>query len=272
MEVNRNYIMEEKKTRFVVYDDDFFGHGGRTILGHVNTLAEGQELLAERCKRLHFDDCDEMIKEIYSHTEAELVGRDSLTLYGSNCYFHEGIARVHGYVDEDEKETKEITLGAILKKELAEVGNRKWSLDIRKKGSSFFSNNIEFILQIEGQDKVFVNKKYEHIAGLPTHNVDNYYVHSGMGVLTINEKFNVDWENASIEEVDNRLREHFLSYRMFYSEEAAIKSLPDELVLDKSGSSISIAPYDRYGYHIENISAYCQPMDNGQGVYIHIRR
>ncbi len=87
-------MMEEKKTKFVVYSDDFYGNSGRKILGHVNTLAEAQELLAHRYMQHHYDDCNKMVDEVYSHTDEELAGRDSLILYGSNCYFHEGIARV----------------------------------------------------------------------------------------------------------------------------------------------------------------------------------
>lgn len=91
--------MEEKKTKFVVYSDDFYGNSGRKILGHVNTFAEGQELLVNKWKKSHriLDDCEKEIQEILSHTEDELLGRDELTLYGSNCYFHEGIAKVEGY-------------------------------------------------------------------------------------------------------------------------------------------------------------------------------
>lgn len=262
--------MEDKKTKFVVYSDDYYGNGGRKILGHVNTLAEGQELLVNKWKKNHrnLDDCEKEIKEILSHTEEELVGRDELTLYGSNCYFQEGIAKVPGYVDEESKVAQEITLGEILKRELAEVGNRKWKMEICKTKEKFF-------LQIEGQDKVPVGTKYEHIVGLPTHHVDKFKVYSYMGDLTISEKTfpDVEWDKVSVEEVDFMLREYFLTRNKFYSEEDAINSLPFELVLDKSyGGPHSIEPYDKYGYHIEGISAYSGSYGNSQGVFIHIKK
>lgn len=263
--------MEEKKTRFVVYCDDYYGRGGRSILGHVNTLAEAQELLVNKWKKSHkrLGDCEKEIKEILSHTEDELVGRDDLTLNGCNCYFSEGIARVPGYVDEDEKVSKTVTLGEILKRELAEVDGREWNMNISEKKD-------KFVLQIHGQDKVAVGNKYEHIVGLPTYHVDDYRVYSEMRELSVSNKTfpNVDWSTVSAEEADERLQEYFLSRSMFHSEEDAVSSLPDELVLDKhsGGRAQSIAPYDKYGYHIEHISAYCEPCGNGQGVFIHIKR
>lgn len=263
--------MEEKKTRFVVYSDDYYGRGGRSILGHVNTLAEAQELLVNKWKKSYkgLGGCEKEIKEILSHTEDELVGRDDLTLNGCNCYFSEGIARVPGYVDEDEKVSKAVTLGVILKRELAEVDGREWNMTI-------CDEKDKFVLQIHGQNKVAVGIKYEHIVGLPTHHVDDYYVYSGMRKEFLSDKTfpDVDWSTVSAEEADDRLREYFLSRDMHYSEEDAVSSLPDELVLDKhsGGRAQSIAPYDKYGYHIEHISAYCEPCGNGQGVFIHIKR
>lgn len=261
-------MMEEKKTRFVVYSDDFYGNSGRKILGHVNTLAEAQELLVHRCMQLHLDDCNKIIDEIYAHTEEELVGKDSLTLYGSNRYYHEGIARVDGYVDEDSKVSDEVTLGEILKRELAEVDDNKWEMYICEKKENCH-------LQIEGQDKVPIATKYEHIAGLPTHHVDNFNVYSYMGSLAIDETKlpKVDWSKVSVKEVDDILKDFFLAHNKFYSEEEAVNSLPQELVLDKNSKGPhSIAPYDKYGYHIEGISAYHGPYDGGQGVFIHIRK
>lgn len=263
-------MMEEKKTKFVVFSDDSYGNSGYKILGHVNTLAEGQKLLVNNWKEKQgiLGDCEKEIKEILSHTEEELVGRDSLILYGSNCYFHEGIAKVEGYVDEESKVAHDVTLGEIMKHELAEVGKRKWRMEILEKKEKFF-------LQIDGQDKVSVRTKYERIVGLPTHHVNDNYVYSDMGYLTINEETfeSVDWNLISAEEVDAMLREYFLSHNLFYSEEEAVNSLPQELVLDKRGNcTITIAPYDKYGYHIEHISAYCEPCGNGEGVFIHIKK
>ena len=97
--------MKEKKTKFVVWSEDA---DNRCILGHVNTFAEGQELLANRWRK-HEED-HKVVEEILSHTEDEMEGLDELILYGGNCYFHEGIARVPGYVDEDEMVQKDVTL------------------------------------------------------------------------------------------------------------------------------------------------------------------
>lgn len=262
--------MEEKKTKFVVYSDDFYGNSGRKILGHVNTLAEGQELLINKWKKNHsiLDDCEKEIKEILSHTEEELVGRDELTLYGSNCYFHEGIAKVEGYVDEESKVAQEVTLGEILKRELAEVGDNTWRIEISEKKE-------KFCLQIDGQDKVPIGTKYESIIGLPTHHVDDFKVYSYMGDLSISETSlpKVDWSIVSLKEIDVILKEFFIAHNKYYSEEDAINSLPLELVLDKNcRGPHSIEPYDKYGYHIEDISAYHGPYDNGQGVFIHIKK
>lgn len=263
-------MMEEKKTRFVVYIDDYYGGGGRKILGHVNTLAEGQELLVNNWKKNHsiLDDCEKEIKEILSHTEEELVGRDELILYGSNCYFHEGIAKVEGYVDEESKVAQEVTLGEILKRELAEVGDNTWRIEISEKKE-------KFCLQIKGQDKVPIGTKYESIIGLPTHHVDDFKVYSYMGDLSISETSlpKVDWSIVSLKEIDVILKEFFIAHNKYYSEEDAINSLPLELVLDKDcRGPHSIEPYDKYGYHIEDISAYHGPYDNGQGVFIHIKK
>lgn len=260
--------MEEKKTKFVVFSDDFYGNGGREILGHVNTLAEAQELLAHRYMQHHYDECCKIVDEINSHTEEELAGKDELILYGSNCYFHEGIAKVEGYVDEESKVTQEISLGEILKRELAEVGDDTWRMEISEKKEKFY-------LQIKGQDKVPVGTKYEHIVGLPTHQVYKFNVYSYMGDMEITDATfpKVEWNSASAEEVDAILKEYFLDCDKFYSEEEAINSLPQELVLDKdSEGPHSIEPYDKYGYHIEGISAYHGPYGNGQGVFIHIKK
>lgn len=263
-------MMEEKKTKFVVYSDDFYGNGGRQIIGHVNTFAEGQELLVNKWKKSHrnLDDCEKEIKEILSHTEEELVGRDELTLYGSNCYFHEGIAKVEGYVNEESEVTQEVTLGEILKRELAEVGDNTWRIEISEKKE-------KFCLQIKGQDKIPVGTKYEHIIGLPTHQVYKFNVYSYMGDMEITDATfpKVELNSVSVEDVDVILKEYFLARDKFYSEDEAIISLPQELVLDKnSGGPHSIEPYDKYGYHIEGISAYHGPCGNGQGVFIHIKK
>lgn len=261
--------MEEKKTRFVVYSDDYYGNSGREILGHVNTLTEAQEMLARRCRQLFKpDDCEKMIAEIFSHTEDELVGRDELTLYGSNCYYSEGIARVEGYVDEESKIAHEVTLGEILKCELAEVGTKKWELKISDEKEKSY-------LRIEGQDKIPVSIKYEHIAGMPTHHLNDFMVYKNMGSLTISETTfpGIEWNKVSNEEADRILKEYFQTQHMFYSEQDAINSLPLELVLDKSyRGPYSIEPYDRYGYHIEGISAYHDPYSNSSGVLIHIKK
>jgi hypothetical protein len=255
--------MEEKKTKFVVWSEDFFGSSGYKILGHVNTFAEGQELLVNNWKKLNGDN-HKKIEEILSHTEDEMEGRDGMILCKST-YFLEGIDRVPGYVDKDETEPKDVTLGEILKRELADVKGLKWKMQIDTK------NKEEFYLQVDGCNKVPVGNKYERIVGLPTHSIDWKYRVSG----TVNEYISgkafpdVEWKTVSAEEIDRRLKDFFLSRKIYYSEEEAFSSLPNELVLEMSGSG-SISPYDKHGYQIVNISAYGTAV--GNGVYVHIRR
>lgn len=257
--------MKEKKTKFVVWNDDFFGSSGRSILGHVNTFAEGQELLVNHWKKTNGDD-HKAIEEILSHTEDEMEGRDEMILYGSNCYFHEGIARVPGYVDEDELVSKEVTLGEILKRELAYVKGLKWEMQINTRDKE------EFYLQVSGRNKVPVGNKYERIIGLPTYYVDHRYcVGSDTVKEYISEKTfpDVEWETVSVEEIDKRLKEFFLSRKKYCSAEEAFNSMPNELVLNLHDGG-SINPYDKYGYQIVNISAYGTAGD--KGVFAHIRR
>lgn len=251
--------MKEKKTKFVVWSEDA---DNRCILGHVNTFAEGQELLANRWRK-HEED-HKMVEEILSHTEDEMEGLDELILYGGNCYFHEGIARVPGYVDEMVQ--KDVTLGEILKRELANVKGLKWEMKINTKDKE------DFYLQVSGRNKVPVGNKYERIIGLPTHYVDyNYWVGSDTVKVYISEKTfpDVEWETVSVKEIDRRLKEFFLSRKIYNSVEEAFNSMPNELVLNL-GSGGSITPYDKYGYQIMNISAYGTAGD--KGVFVHIRR
>ena len=258
--------MKEKKTKFVVWNEDFFGNGGRRILGHVNTFAEGQELLVNDCKKHGLE--QKVMDEILSHTEDEMEGRDGLILYGSNCYYHEGIDRVPGYVDEDEMVPKDVTLGEILKCELADVKGLKWRMQINTKVKE------EFYLQVSGRNKVPVGNKYDRIVGLPTHYVDwHYSVLSDSIKECISEKTfpDVDWKTVSVEEIDRRLKEYFLSCKMYYSEEEAFDSLPNELVLEKGSGGSSIRPYDQYGYQIVNISAFGTGYGD-KGVFVHIRK
>ena len=253
--------MKEKKTKFVVWSEDA---DNRCILGHVNTFAEGQELLANRWRK-HEED-HKVVEEILSHTEDEMEGLDELILYGGNCYFHEGIARVPGYVDEDEMVQKDVTLGEILKRELANVKGLKWEMKINTKDKE------DFYLQVSGRNKVPVGNKYERIIGLPTHYVDYHYrVGSDTVKEYISEKTfpGVDWKTVSAEEIDRRLKDFFLSRKKYHSEEEAFNSMPNELVLNL-GSGGSITPYDKYGYQIMNISAYGTAGD--KGVFVHIRR
>lgn len=255
--------MEEKKTKFVVYFQDADTY---RILGHVNTFAEGQELLVKRFKEMHGGDYKKEIEEILSHTEDEMEGRDGLILYKSNSYYFEGIERVPGYVDEDELVAKDVTLGEILKRELANVKGLKWKMKINTKDKE------DFYLQVSGRNKVPVGNKYERIIGLPTHYVDWYYEVKSDTEEYISEKTfpDVDWKTVSAEEIDRRLKEYFLSRKKYFSEEEAFNSLPNELVLEKGSGGSSISPYDKYGYQIMNISAYGTADD--KGVFVHIRR
>jgi len=251
--------MEEKKTKFVVWSEDA---DYRRILGHVNTFAEGQELLVKR-----HEEYPKVVEEILSHTEDEIEGRDGLILYGSNSYFFEGIDHVPGYVEEGEMVPKDVTLGEILKRELADVNGLEWRMEINTKDKE------KFYLQVKGRNKVPVGNKYDRIVGLPTHHVDwNYRVLSDNINEDISEETfpDVDWETVSAEEIDRRLKEYFLSRRIYHSEEEAFNSLPNELVLNL-GNGGSIKPYDKYGYQIVNISAYGTGYGD-KGVFVHIRR
>lgn len=252
--------MKEKKTKFVVCSVDA---GGRRILGHVNTFAEGQELLVNDWKKTNGDD-HKAIEEILSHTEDEMEGRNGLILYRS-AYFFESIDRVPGYVDEDELVAKDVTLGEILKRELANVKGLKWKMKINTE------DKVDFYLQVSGRNKVPVGNKYERIIGLPTHYVDRHYKVKDAVIEYISEKTfpDVEWETVSVEEIDRRLRDFFLSREIYCSVEEAFNSMPNELVLDLDSGG-SITPYDKYGYQIMNISAYGTADD--KGVFVHIRR
>ena len=147
---------------------------------------------------------------------------------------------------------KDVTLGEILKRELANVKDLKWEMKINTKDKE------DFYLQVSGRNKVPVGNKYERIIGLPTHYVDYHYrVGSDTVKEYISEKTfpDVEWETVSVEEIDRRLKEFFLSRKIYYSVEEAFNSMPNELVLNL-GSGGSITPYDKYGYQIVNISAY----------------
>lgn len=169
-------------------------------------------------------------------------------------------------MNEDELVSKDVTLGEILKHELADVKDLKWEMRVDTK------NKEKFYLQVKGCDKVPVGNKYERIVGLPTHYVDwCCKVNSDTINEDISEKTfpDVDWKTVSAEEIDRRLKEYFLSRKIYFSEEEAFNSLPNELVLNlRSGGSIT--PYDKYGYQIVNISAYGTDYD--KGVFVHIRR
>ena len=267
----------EAKNKYVVYSDDFLGSIGsvtRSIVGHANSFEEAKKILVERCYRHDFETRKKMIEQINSHTEEELVGKDELVLI-KELYFHEGIARVPGYMENESKETDTITLGGIIKRELSGNNKSEWELDVSE-------DPKKFIFQIKGCDKVYLCAKYLHIDGLPTNYVDGNCVY-GFSVsensfhakrFSFNEKDfeGIDLEEATVREIDEILHKIFLRNKFFFSEEAAANSLPDELVIERSGhEAISITPYDKYGYHIEGISAYAT-ISGSEGVFIHIKR
>ena len=104
--------------------------------------------------------------------------------------------------------SKDVTLGEILKRELANVKGLKWEMKINTKDKE------DFYLQVSGRNKVPVGNKYERIIGLPTHYVDYHY---RVGSDTVKEYISkktfpdVEWETVSVEEIDRRLKEfHFL--------------------------------------------------------------
>jgi len=164
--------------------------------------------------------------------------------------------------EEDSKVAKPITLGKILKQELLDVGDRTWNMKIADKSD-------EFYLQIGRQDKVCIGCKYDNIVGLPTLRIIDYNVKPGMSDMYISEKNfpGIDWTNIPVQYINDVLREFFISKNQFFSEEEAFASLPQEIVIYKKVKhSFGVEEYNKYGYHIENISAV------DEGVYVHIKK
>lgn len=263
--------MDNKIHKYELYTADFYESETSTIYKHIayaDTFEEAIEILVKKqdCHRSDPKEYNKIVHEIRSHSESELKGCEEICLYGGCCYYHEYLRKVPGYVEEDEMVAKDVTLGEILKRELADVKDLKWEMRVDTK------NKEKFYLQANGCDKVPVGNKYECIVGLPTHYVDWYCkVNSDTINEDISEKAfpDVDWKTVSAEEIDRRLKEYFLSRKIYFSEEEAFNSLPNELVLNL-GSRGSITPYDKYGYQIVNISAYGTDYD--KGVFVHIRR
>ena len=263
--------MDNKIHKYELYTADFYASETSTIYKHIayaDTFEEAIEILVKKqdCHRSDPKEYNKIVNEIRSHSESELEGCEEICLYGGCSYYHEYLRKVPGYVDEDELVAKDVTLGEILKRELANVKDLKWEMKINTKDKE------DFYLQVGGRNKVPVGNKYERIIGLPTHYVDWYYkVKSDAVIEYISEKTfpDVEWETVSVEEIDRRLKEFFLSRKIYNSVEEAVNSMPNELVLNL-GSGGSITPYDKYGYQIVNISAYGTAGD--KGVFAHIRR
>lgn len=263
--------MDNKIHKYELYTADFYASETSTIYKHIayaDTFEEAIEILVKKQDRHRSDpkEYNKIVNEIRSHSESELEGCEEICLYGGCSYYHEYLRKVPGYVEEDEMVQKNVTLGEILKRELANVKGLKWEMRINTKDKE------KFYLQADGCNKVPVGNKYERIVGLPTHYVDwHYKVKSDTINEYISEKTfpDVEWETVSEEEIDRRLKDFFLSRKIYFSEEEAFKSMPNELVLNL-GSGGSITPYDKYGYQIVNISAYGTAGD--KGVFVHIRR
>lgn len=264
--------MDNKIHKYELYTADFYASETSTIYKHIayaDTFEEAIEILVKKqdCHRSDPNEYNKIVNEIRSHSESELEGCEEICLYGGCSYYHEYLRKVPGYVDEDEMVAKDVTLGEILKRELANVKDLEWEMQINTREKE------KFYLQVNGCNKVPVGNKYDRIVGLPTHYVDwHYEVKSDAVIEYISEKTfpDVEWETVSVEEIDRRLKEFFLSRKIYNSEEEALNSLPNELVLEKGSGSSSISPYDKYGYQIMNISAYGTA--GGKGVFVHIRR
>lgn len=262
--------MDNKIHKYELYTADFYASETSTIYKHIayaDTFEEAIEILVKEqdCLRSDTKEYNKIVNEIRSHSESELEGCEEICLYGGCSYYHEYLRKVPGYVDEDEMIAKDVTLGEILKRELANVKGLKWEMKINTKDKE------DFYLQVSGRNKVPVGNKYERIIGLPTHHVDWYYKVSDVVEVNISEKtfHDVDWKTVSAEEIDRRLKKYFLSHKEYFSKEEAYNSLPNELVLDLHSGG-SIRPYDKYGYQIMNISAYGTA--GNEGVFVHIRR
>ena len=274
--------MDNKIHKYELYTADFYESDTSTIYKHIayaDTFEEAIELLVKKqdCHRSDPKEYNKIVNEIRSHSESELNGREEICLYGGCCYYHEYLRKVPGYVDASEKQTDNISLAQVLCRELKNVGDEKWKLQMH-------SDNSKFTLRIGNNDPIALPNKYVGLMGLPQWEIDHdyhiyeisygreYYAKS-IAYINSDNWGKMDWQTVTADQVESRLKEWWEKEKLFFSEQEAIESLPDEIILHYGKGNTSISPYDSYGYHIVSISAHSGGAClDGEGVFVHIRR
>lgn len=267
--------MDNNIHKYELYTADFYANETSTTYIHIayaDTFEEAIEILVKKHEKYH-----KIVNEIRSHSESELNGREEICLYGGCCYYHEYLRKVPGYVDASVKQKDNISLAQVLCRELKNVGDEKWSLEMH-------SDNNKFALKIGDNNPVALLNKYAGLMGLPQWQIVNYHIYKisygkesyGKSIAYINSDDwgKMDWQSADADQVELRLKKWWKKEKLFFSEEEAIVSLPNEIILHYHGrDTSSISPYDSYGYHIVSISAHSGgSFSGGEGVYVHIRR
>ena len=135
--------MDNKIHKYELYTADFYESETSTIYKHIayaDTFEEAIEILVKKqdCHRSDPKEYNKIVNEIRSHSESELKGCEEIRLYGGCCYYHEYLRKVPGYVDEDEVVSKDVTLGEILKRELANVKDLKGEMRVDTKNKEDF--------------------------------------------------------------------------------------------------------------------------------------
>lgn len=275
-------IMDNNIHKYELYTLDFYSSETSTIRSHIayaDTFEEAIETLVKEqdCHRSDPKEYNKIVNEIRSHSESELNGCGEICLYSVCGYYSEYLRKVPGYVDASEKRTDNISLAQVLCRELKNVGDEKWELQMH-------SDNNEFTLRIGKNDPIALPNKYAGLMGLPqwkiTHDYSVYEISYGRKIYTqriahINSERwgKMDWQTVTADQVELRLKEWWKEEKFFFSEQEAIESLPDEIILHYGSGNTSIRPYDFYGYHIVSISAHSGgAVCGGEGVYVHIRR
>ena len=274
--------MDNNIHKYELYTADFYVNESSTTYIHIayaDTFEEAIEILVKKqdCHRINPEEYHKIVNEIRSHSESELNGREEICLYGGCCYYHEYLRKVPGYVDASVKQKDNISLAQVLCRELKNVGDEKWSLEMH-------SDNNKFALKIGDNNPVALLNKYAGLMGLPQWQIVNYHIYKisygkeryGKSIAYINSDDwgKMDWQSVDADQVELRLKKWWKKEKLFFSEEEAIVSLPNEIILHYHGrDTSSISPYDSYGYHIVSISAHSGgSFSGGEGVYVHIRR
>ena len=273
--------MENNIHKYELYTADFYASETSTTYIHIayaDTFEEAIETLVKKqdCHRSDPEEYNKIVNEIRSHSESELNGRDEIRLYGVCGYYSEYLRKVPGYVDASEKQTDNISLAQVLCRELKNVGEEKWVLQMH-------SNNNEFTLRIGNNDPIALPNKYLGLMGLPQWEIKDFHVYeisygieryaNSIAYINSDNWGKMDWQTVTADQVELRLKKWWKREKLFFSKQEAIESLPDEIILHYGKGNTSISPYDSYGYHIVSISAHSGgAVYGGEGVFVHIRR